>query len=44
MLAEETMGEYEITLNVGVPNIYSFLEINYINKIEIGEVEWKFLK
>jgi hypothetical protein len=42
LLAEETMGGYELILNVGVPNIYSSLEINYINRIDLGEVEWMF--
>ncbi|WP_289022994.1 hypothetical protein [uncultured Salegentibacter sp.] len=42
MLEEETMGGYEITLHVGVPNIYTYLELNYINKIDLGEVEWSF--
>lgn len=42
MLEEETMGGYEITLHVGVPNIYTYLEMNYINKIDLGEVEWSF--
>jgi hypothetical protein len=41
-LEEETLGEYEITLHVGVPNIYTYLEMNYINKIDLGEVEWSF--
>ncbi|GGW80149.1 hypothetical protein [Salegentibacter mishustinae] len=41
-LEEETMGGYEITLHVGVPNIYTYLEMNYINKIDLGEVEWSF--
>jgi|TARA_R100000501_G_C2598744_1_gene96493 hypothetical protein len=44
MLEEETMGGYEITLHVGVPNIYTYLELNYINKIDLGEVEWSFRK
>ncbi|OEY72797.1 hypothetical protein SAMN05660445_02279 [Salegentibacter salarius] len=42
MLQEETMGGFEITLHVGVPNIYTYLEMNYINKIDLGEVEWSF--
>ena len=44
MLQEETMGGFEITLHVGVPNIYTYLEMNYINKIDLGEVEWSFRK
>lgn len=42
LLEEETMGGYQITLNVGVPNIYNHLEIKYINNIDLGEVEWNF--
>ena len=42
MLEEETHGGYEITLHVGVPNIYTYLELNYINRIDLGEVEWSF--
>ncbi|MBZ9631237.1 hypothetical protein LB465_10650 [Salegentibacter sp. LM13S] len=42
ILEEETLGGYEITLHVGVPNIYTYLEMNYINKIDLGEVEWTF--
>ena len=41
-LEEETLGGYEITLHVGVPNIYTYLEMNFINKIDLGEVEWSF--
>lgn len=41
MLAEETMGGYELTLHVGVPNIYTYLEMSYINRIDLGEVDWK---
>ncbi|SFF95402.1 hypothetical protein SAMN04488033_11642 [Salegentibacter agarivorans] len=44
ILEEETLGGYEITLHVGVPNIYTYLELNYINKIDLGEVEWSFRK
>ena len=44
MLAEETFGGFEITLHVGVPNIYTYLEMNYINQVDLGEVEWKFTK
>ena len=43
-LQEETMGGFEITLHVGVPNIYTYLEMNYINKIDLGEVVWSFRK
>lgn len=39
MLEEETLGGFEIILHVGVPNIYTYLEMNYINKIDLGEVE-----
>jgi len=42
ILEEETLGGYEITLHIGVPNIYTYLELNYINKIDLGEVEWSF--
>jgi len=44
ILEEETLGGYEITLHIGVPNIYTYLELNYINKIDLGEVEWSFRK
>lgn len=44
MLEEETFGGFEITLHVGVPKIYTYLEMNYINKIDLGEVEWSFSK
>ncbi|MBZ9631602.1 hypothetical protein APR41_05270 [Salegentibacter salinarum] len=44
MLEEETFGGYEITLHVGVPNIYTYIEMSYINKIDLGEVEWSFSK
>ncbi|SKB77038.1 hypothetical protein SAMN05660776_2904 [Salegentibacter holothuriorum] len=44
MLEEETLGGFEITLHAGVPNIYTYLEMNYINKIDLGEVEWSFSK
>ena len=44
LLAEETMGGYEITLKVGVPNIYTSLELNYINRIDLGEVDFKFFE
>ncbi len=37
LLEEETFGGYEFTLHVGVPNIYTYLEINFINKIDIRE-------
>ncbi|WP_037319748.1 hypothetical protein [Salegentibacter sp. Hel_I_6] len=42
LLKEETMGGFDIRLHVGVPNIYTYLELNYINKIDLGEVEWSF--
>ncbi|PRX38763.1 hypothetical protein [Salegentibacter salegens] len=42
MLEEETLGGFDLTLHVGVPNIYTYLEMNYINKIDLGEVEWSF--
>jgi hypothetical protein len=43
MLEEETFGGFEVTLHVGVPNIYTYLEMNYINKIDLGEVKWEFV-
>ncbi|MBZ9730382.1 hypothetical protein LB467_11865 [Salegentibacter sp. JZCK2] len=42
MLEEETLGGYDISLHVGVPNIYTYLEMNYINQVDLGEVEWSF--
>lgn len=42
MLEEETLGGFEITLHVGVPNIYTYLEMNYMNQVDLGEVEWRF--
>ncbi|MBE7639571.1 hypothetical protein GUB10_04420 [Salegentibacter sp. BLCTC] len=44
MLDEETLEGFEITLQVGIPNIYTYLEMNYINKINLGEVECSFSK
>ena len=41
LLAEETMGGFEITLHVSVPKMYDYLELNYINRIDLGEVDWK---
>jgi hypothetical protein len=41
-LSEETFGGYELTLHIGVPDIYTYLEMNFINRIDLGEVEWKF--
>lgn len=40
-LQEETFGGFELTLHVAQPNIYSSLEIKMINKIDLGEVEWR---
>ena len=42
MLAEETFGGYDLTLHVSVPNIYTYLEMNFINRIDLGEVEFEF--
>ena len=44
MLAEETMGGYEITLHVSVPNIYTYLQLKYMNDIDLGEVDWQFVE
>ena len=41
LLEEETMGGFEITLHVSVPKMYDYLELNYINRIDLGEVDWK---
>ncbi len=41
LLEEETFGGYEFTLHVGVPNIFTYLQLKYINDIDLGEVEWK---
>ena len=41
LLAEETMGGFEITLHVIVPRMYDYLELNYINRTDLGEVDWK---
>lgn len=41
LLEEETMGGFEITLHVSVPRMYDYLELNYINRIDLGEVDWK---
>ncbi len=43
MLFEETFGGYDITLHVAVPNIYTYLEMNFINNIDLGEVDFKFV-
>jgi len=42
ILSEETFDGFELTLHVGVPDIYTYLEMNFINKIDLGEVNWKF--
>ena len=41
MLAEETMGGYELTLHVSVPYFYTYLQLKYINDIDLGEVEFQ---
>ena len=41
ILEEETFGGYAFTLHVGVPNIYTWLQLKYINDIDLGEVQWK---
>ncbi len=41
LLEEETFGGFEFTLHVGVPNIYTCLQLKYINNIDLGEVNWK---
>lgn len=41
LLEEETFGGYEITFHVGVPNIYTYLQLKYINDIDLGEVEFE---
>ncbi len=41
LLEEETFGGYEFTLHVGVPNIFTYLQLKYINDIDLGEVEFQ---
>ena len=41
IFSEETFDGFELTLHVGVPDIYTYLEMNFINKIDLGEVKWK---
>ncbi len=41
LLEEENFGGHEFTLHVGVPNIFTYLQLKYINDIDLGEVEWK---
>ncbi|MGI0108228.1 hypothetical protein [Salinimicrobium sp. WS361] len=44
-LSEGVFGGYELCLNEGVPDVYgSTLEIKTANNIDLGEVEWKFVK
>ena len=38
---EETFSGYNISLNV-IEGGISFLELEMLNKIELGEVNWKF--
>ena len=44
LLAEECMGGFSLTLNVGVPDIYTHLEMKFINNIDLGEVKWELKK
>ena len=44
-LEEETFGGYELCLHVGSPDVFpATLEMKMINKIDLGEVEWKISK
>lgn len=43
-LQEESFGGYSLCLNVGIPNIFSFLEMKMANTIDLGEVDWHFTK
>lgn len=44
-LEEETFGGYELCLHVASPDVIpATLEMKMINKIDLGEVEWKFEK
>ena len=44
-LEEETFGGYELWLHVASPDVVpATLEMKMINKIDLGEVEWKFKK
>ena len=41
-LQEESFGDYSICLKVGIPNIFSILEMKIPSTIDLGEVEWRF--
>ena len=44
-LSEGVFGGYELCLSIGIPDIFpASLEIKTKKSIDIGEVEWKFLK
>ncbi|MFO7720613.1 MAG: hypothetical protein R6W85_09270 [Gillisia sp.] len=44
-LSEGVFGGYEITLHVSIPQVYgSLLEMKMANTIDLGEVEWEFVK
>ena len=44
-LEEETFGGYELCLQVPIPNVFpSLLEMKLANTIDLGEVEWQFIK
>lgn len=41
-IQEESFGGYSLCLHVGIPNIFSYLEIKMANNIDLGEVSWRF--
>jgi hypothetical protein len=44
-LSEDVFGGYEICLSVGVPDVFgAHLELRTNATIDLGEVEWKFIK
>ncbi|TBW30245.1 hypothetical protein [Gramella sp. KN1008] len=44
-LEEETFGGFELCLRVASPDVFpATLEMKMMNTIDLGEVEWKFLK
>ena len=43
-LAEGVFGGYELTLKVSVPDLFNTLEMKMTNKIDLGEVEYRFVE
>ena len=43
-LQEESFGGYTLSLHVGIPHVFSFLEMKMANTIDLGDVKWQFAK